>query len=295
MSELAFNPGVVGPTLPRRAVGRWRALVRTPQASIGLPLLGLLVALIVLGPVLAPHDPDAISPLPGAGSSASHLLGTDLLGRDVLSRVLSGGRTVLILPIATVSFALAVATAIGLACGYLGGVVDAIVTRLLDVALAIPGVLIVLAAISGFGRGDVVLVLAVALVEIPRFARVLRASTQAVAPRDFVLAARARGETVRWVALGEILPNILPTLLVEVALGLTGAVLAVASLSFLGLGLQPPTANWAVMVSENRALLFTHPFGAVLLPALLIALLAISINLVADALTTVFDDPGTGT
>jgi peptide/nickel transport system permease protein len=240
------------------------------------------------GPLVAPDDPNAISPHPGAAPSAAHLLGTDLLGRDVLSRVLDGGGTVIVLPLITVSVALAIATALGVLSGYRGGWLDLIVTRAIDVQLAIPGVLLVLLVISGFGRGDLVVVAAVALVEIPRFARVLRAATQAIAPRDYVLHARARGESLRWIICGEILPNILPTLLVEAALGLTAAVLAIASLTFLGVGIQQPTANWAVMVSENRSLLFTHPLGAVIVPALLIALLATAINLIADGLTQVF-------
>ncbi len=137
------------------------------------------------------------------------------------------------------------------------------------------------------------MVAAVALVEVPRFARVLRAATQAVAPRDYVLAARARGESLRWILGGEILPHMLPTLLVEAALGFSAAVLAIASLSFLGLGVQEPTPNWAVMVAENRALLFTHPYGAVLVPAALIALLAIAVNLTLDAVTQAFaHEPG---
>jgi peptide/nickel transport system permease protein len=146
-------------------------------------------------------------------------------------------------------------------------------------------VLLALLLITGFGRGAAAVAAAVAVVEIPRFARVLRSSAQSVAAKAYVFAARARGESWGWVAFGEILPGIAPTLLVEAALGLGTAVLAVAALSFLGLGVQQPTPNWAVMVSENRSLLFTHPFGGVLVPAALIALLAVSINLTADRVT----------
>jgi peptide/nickel transport system permease protein len=192
---------------------------------------------------------------------------------------------VIVLPLIAVAVALAVATAIALVSGYLGGTVDAVATRAFDVTLAIPGVLLAMLVITGFGRGAGAVVAAVALIEVPRFARVLRASTQSVASREYVLAARARGESVRWVAFGEILPGVVPTLLVEAALGLVTAVLAIAALSFLGLGVQQPTPNWAVMVSENRALLFTHPWGGVLVPAALIALLAVAINLAADSVT----------
>jgi peptide/nickel transport system permease protein len=261
------------------------AVLRSTQGLIGVPILGALLILVIVGPLVAPHDPTLTSPDTGAAPSSAHLLGTDLLGRDILSRVLSGGGTVLILPVIAVVIALAIATVIGVSCGYLGGSFDAAATRVFDVQLAIPGILLALLLITGFGRGAAAVVAAVALIEIPRFARVLRSATQSVATRDYVLAARARGEGLRWIAFGEILPGIAPTFAVEAALGLTTAVLAVASLSFLGLGVQEPTPNWAVMVSENHSLLFTHPFGGVLVPALLIALLAVGINLTADALT----------
>jgi peptide/nickel transport system permease protein len=132
-----------------------------------------------------------------------------------------------------------------------------------------------------------VVVIAVALVYAPSIARVIRAATQAVAPREFVLAARARGDSLAWIVFREIAPNIVPTLLVEVALRLTFGILFIASLSFLGLGVQPPSPNWGVMVSENRDLLSIQPYS-VLVPAGAIAVLAISINLVADAMTKYF-------
>jgi peptide/nickel transport system permease protein len=252
---------------------------------VGVLLLVAMLVLVVAGPLLAPHDPTAISADTGAGPSSAHLLGTDTAGRDILSRVLSGGPTVIVLPLIAVVIALFIATAVAVVCGYLGGAVDQVATRVFDVMLAVPAVLLALLVITGFGRGAAAVVAAVALVEVPRFARVLRAATQSVASRDYVLAARARGESVRWIAFGEILPGIVPTLLVEAALGMATAVLAIAALSFLGLGVQQPTPNWAVMVSENRSLLFTHPVGGVLVPAALIALLAIAINLSADSVT----------
>lgn len=276
MSELAV-------AAPRER--RVPAILRTPQGKIGIPILAALLLLILIGPLVAPHDPNLTTPNTSAAPSRAHLLGTDLLGRDILSRVLSGGGTMIVLPVIAVVIALAIATVLGIGSGYLGGRFDAVTTRVFDIQLAIPGILLALLIITGFGRGAAAVVAAVALLEIPRFARVLRSATQSVATRDYVLAARARGEGFRWIAFGEILPGIAPTFAVEAALGLTTAVLAIASLSFLGLGVQEPTANWAAMVSENHALLFSHPFGGVIVPALLIALLAVGINLTADALT----------
>lgn len=263
------------------------------EGAIGVALLVVVLAVVVIGPLVAPEDPSALIGTPGQGPSAQHLLGTDALGRDVLSRLLSGGGSVVLLPLIAVGFSILLACAIGLLAGYLGGVVDTAVTRLIDIALAIPPFLTVLVILAGFGTGNTVIVIAVAVVYVPSIARVLRAATQTIVPREFVLAARARGDSVRWIVFREIAPNLLATLLVEVALRLTFAIMFIASLSFLGLGVQPPSPNWGVMVGENRGLLFSDPV-AVVAPALAIAVLAIAINLTADALTQHFGDERMG-
>ena len=259
------------------------------EGLIGSVILSAILLLVVIGPYVAPYNPNTIGDKIMANWSAAHLLGTDTFGRDVFSRVLNGGGTVILLPLAGVALAALAATTIGLSAGYLGGRTDMALARLLDAGLAIPSYLTAIVIISSFGTSDLVLVIVVALVYTPSMARVLRAATQAVAPKDFVQAARARGEPRRYILLREILPNIGPTLLVEVAIRLTYAIIFVATLSYLGLGVQPPSSNWGVMVSENRAMLLVHPV-IVIAPAILIALLAISINLIADALTRVFGD-----
>ena len=259
------------------------------EGLIGSVILAAILLLVIIGPFVAPYNPNTIGAKIMANWSGAHLLGTDTFGRDVFSRVLNGGATVILLPLAGVALATLVATTIGLSASYLGGRTDLALARLLDAGLAIPSYLTAIVIISGFGTSDLVLVIVVALVYMPSMARVLRAATQAVAPKDFVLAARARGEPRRYILLREILPNIAPTLLVEVAIRLTYAIIFVATLSYLGLGVQPPSSNWGVMVSENRAMLLVHPV-IVVAPAILIALLAISINLIADALTRVFGD-----
>lgn len=247
----------------------------------------VIVGIAVIGPFLAPDNPYAINSTPILGPSARHWLGTDLLGRDVWSRFLTGGGGVIILPLIAVSAALVLGCVIGLMAGYLGGWTDAIVTRIADIVLALPPFLLVLVIIAGFGTGEGVIVVAVAAVYTPSITRVIRSAAQTLVPREFVLAARARGDSLWWIAFREIAPNIVPTLLVEVALRLTFAVMFIASLSFLGLGVQPPSSNWGVMVAENRDLIFADPLP-VLVPAAAIAVLAISINLIADALTTYF-------
>jgi peptide/nickel transport system permease protein len=272
-----------------RRVRRLRAFLSIPQAMVGTVLLVLLLALTIIGPFVAPYSPNAISDTPVLGPSGKHWLGTDPLGRDIFSRVLNGGGSVILLPLLAVGLAMVIAVVVGLLSGYLGGRVDAVVTRVVDVVLAIPSYLIVLVVVTAFGAGSTIVVLTVAVVYAPYIIRVLRAATLAVSPLDFVLAARARGEGIRWVVFREILPNIGPTLLVEIALRTTYAIMFIASLSFLGLGVQPPSSNWGVMVAENRLMLLVHPAG-VIAPALLIGVLAISINLIADALTEFFGD-----
>jgi peptide/nickel transport system permease protein len=269
-----------------------RAFLRIREGAIGAAMLAVVLLVVVAGPLVAPYEPSALSGTPAQPPSSAHLLGTDALGRDVLSRLLSGGASVVLLPLAAVGAAIAIAVVLGLLSGYLGGFVDGVVTRTIDIALAIPPFLTVLVILAGFGTGSTVVVIAVAVVYVPSIARVLRAATQSIRPREFVLAARARGDSVRWIVFREIAPNLLATLLVEIALRLTFAIMFIASLSFLGLGVQPPSPNWGVMVGENRGLMFSEPL-AVLAPALAIAMLAIAINLLADALTQYFGDDST--
>jgi peptide/nickel transport system permease protein len=264
-----------------RGVRRFLAIPAGLTGTIGLLVI---LALALIGPLLAPDNPDAILAAPALGPSSAHLLGTDYLGRDVWSRLLSGGLSVIVLPLIAVSGALVIGCAAGLLSGYLGGWVDTVITRVVDVVLALPPFLLVLVIIAGFGTGETVIVIGVAAVYAPSITRVIRSATQVIRPREFVLVARARGDSLPWIMLREIAPNIVPTLLVEIALRLTFAVMFIASLSFLGLGVQPPSPNWGVMVAENRDLLFISPLP-VLVPAIAIAVLAISINLIADAIT----------
>lgn len=270
-----------------------RVFLRIREGMVGAVLLALMVALMALGPLFAPYGPNEIGDTPAAGPSSAHWLGTDMIGRDVLSRFLYGGRSVILLPLIAVVISIALACVIGLLAGYLGGWVDAVITRVVDVTLSIPPFLTVLVLLAGFGTGNLVVAICVAAVYVPSVTRVLRAATQAVRPREYIQAARARGESMWWILFREIVPNIAPTLLVEIALRLTFAIMFIASLSFLGLGVQPPTANWGVMVAENRALLFLHPLP-VLAPTIAIGVLAISINLIADALAQYFGDESRG-
>jgi peptide/nickel transport system permease protein len=270
----------------RRALRSITALLgHSTEGRIGLALLIAFLFVIAFGPLLAPYDPLQIGAgIPVASPSGGHLLGTDGLGRDVLSRLLAGGRSVVVIPLASTSLAFIVGGLIGMLAGYLGGWFDAVASRITDVLLSLPTLLLVLVVMTTAGASTAVLVVAVAAVYAPRVARVLRGATRVVAVRDYVQAAQARGERPLAIVVREIVPNVMPTLFVEFASRLSWAVIFVATLNFLGLGVQPPSPNWAVMVSESRGTITEAPL-ATLAPALAIGALSVAIGLIADAVT----------
>lgn len=258
------------------------------EGKIGLALLGLFVLIVIAGPFVAPHDPLEIgagSPL--EGPSGSHPLGTDELGRDVLSRILHGGASVVSIPLAAVLLAFLLGGLGGMVTGYRGGRTDMVGTRLIDILLALPPILMILVVITTAGRSTLVLVVGTALVFAPRIARVLRGATRNVSVREFVQAAQARGESTLAIVVRELTPNVFPTLFVEFASRLAFAIIFIATLNFLGLGVQPPSPNWGVMVSESRGTIATAPW-ATLAPAFAIGILSIAIGLIADAVTQRF-------
>lgn len=269
---------------PETAQTPKRARTRgTPRALFGLALLAPIVALAVLGPLLAPEDPAAVVGASFAPPAPGTPLGTDFLGRDVLSRVLSGGWTVVALSVVSAAAACAVGTAIGLVAGMRGGRTETLLMRPLDAILAVPALLLLLVLASAGQRSVGLLVLAVALSNAPSVARVVRAATLDVARRPFVEAAVLRGEPGWRVLAGEVLPNIAGTVLADAGLRLAAAIYLVATASFLGLGLQPPTADWSLMISENRQGILLQSWP-VIAPAALIVLFAVGANLAFDGL-----------
>jgi peptide/nickel transport system permease protein len=255
---------------------------RSGYGKVGLAGSLFLLALIVIGPFFAPHDPAGIVGIPLQRPSGQFLLGTDGLGRDVLSRILWGGRSIVGLAVLATALAYLVGASIGLLAGYTRSIVDPLLMRAMDVLLAVPPLLLLLVLATGAGRSLVVLVLGVATVHVPSIARIVRAATQEVAVRGYVEAAVARGERTAAVLRREILPNVLGTVLADAGIRLTASILILASVNFLGLGRQPPAADWALMISENRGGITLQPW-AVAVPALLIAFLTVAVNLVADA------------
>jgi peptide/nickel transport system permease protein len=261
------------------------AILRMTEARVGLGAALVVLAIIIFGWSLAPYDPtEPLTGTPATGPTADHLLGTDTLGRDVLSRVLTGGRSVFVLPMLAVSLALVVGGGFGLLSAYRGGRSDRIVARGFDILLTLPPMLVVLVFIAAIGPTPTVIVVTTAIVFAPGFGRVVRGATQAVVVHLFIASARARGERTASILIREILPNIAGPVLAEYGLRLTYGVLFIGSLSFLGLGVQPPSPDWGLMVAENRSLLASNPLAA-LAPAMLLATLSVSYNLMADALS----------
>jgi peptide/nickel transport system permease protein len=257
--------------------------VQTPTGLVGSLLLAAVVAVALLGPLFAPYAPDEPVGVPFSGPAEGTPFGTDFLGRDVLSRVLWGGRSVLALAGLATLLAYAGGIAIGLAAGYSRSLLDPVLMRAADVMLSFPALLFLLVLVTGAGTSKAVLVIGVALVQMPLIARIVRAATLEQSVRGFVEAAVARGERTPAILRREILPNIAGPIAADVGLRFTYAIILVASVNFLGLGLQPPAADWALIISENRSGLTLNPY-VILVPAALISLLTISVNLVGDAI-----------
>jgi len=262
--------------------GRLRFL-RTASGATGVAIVLFVVVVAIFGRYVAPHDPAASIGVPFHGMSHSTPLGTDFLGRDVLSRLLFGGRTVIGFAAAATALGYLVGLVIGLLAGYSRSMLDPLLMRSIDVMLALPPLLFLLVLITGAGTGVGVLIAGVAAIQAPGISRIVRAATQVVSLRGYVEAAVARGEGTTAVVGREVLPNILAPVLVDAGLRFTYSILIIASVNFLGLGLQPPASDWALMISENRQYISLNP-SAVLAPAAMIALLTIGINLTGDAI-----------
>jgi peptide/nickel transport system permease protein len=255
---------------------------RTPTGAIGLAILALILLVALAGPLFAPHSPTKSIGIPGSGPSADAVLGTDFLGRDVYSRLLWGGRSVLGLAGLATVIAYAAGGVVGLVAGYSRNVLDGLLMRLVDVLLAFPPLLVLLVVIAGAGTSLPVLVLAVALVQLPGIARLVRSLTLEASGRGYVEAAVVRGESTAAILRREIIPSIAGPLSADLGLRMTFSILLIAGANFLSLGLQPPAADWALMIAENRDFLELNPW-AVAVPAALIAALTVGLSFTGDA------------
>jgi len=281
----ARDDGVVN-TPTARAV---RRLLHRKGAVFGLAVIALLVGVAVLAPLIAPYEPDqqtwsAVRKAP----SALHWFGTDDVGRDVFTRVIYGARASLLAGVVAVAFALLIGVPIGLIAGYFGGFLDALLSRINDAMLACPFLILAIALAAFLGPSLRNAMIAIAVTTAPIFMRLTRGQTMAVKVEDYIEAARAVGNPNWRIALRHILPNILPALLVQATLSIATAIIAEATLSFLGLGQQPPAPSWGSMLNAAQRFLVNAPWMAIW-PGLAIFMAVISFNLVGDGLRDALD------
>ena len=263
---------------------------RQPLVAAGVLLLALFTVAAIFAPWLSSHHPADLN-LTGRMllPSTSHLFGTDELGRDIYVRCLYGARISLIVAVSVVSLSLAIGGVAGLIAGFYGGVTDIVLNvYLINAVMALPGILLAIAFVAFVGPGLTNLILALALSGWVGYARLVRAQVIAVKEREFVEAARALGASDLRLIVRHILPNILQPVIVQAAIGLAGAVLAEATLSFLGLGIPPPAASWGSMLNEARSHLFDAPH-MVVFPALAVMLVVLAFNFIGDALRDYLD------
>ncbi|NSW53419.1 MAG: ABC transporter permease [Anaerolineae bacterium] len=304
----------------------WRLTLRRifhqRNALFGMGLIGFMILIAVFAPVIAPYDPlqvligiedvkkrsgpcihlvdpettsalgqQVCSSLKGLCCPAdqpTHLMGIDGNVRDQFSRVLYGARISLLVGVVTVSLSLTVGTILGSLAGFLGGRWDNIIMRLLDVLMAFPSLLLMIAIVNVLGRGIINALLAISIVSIPGYARIVRASVLSVKTNEYVAASKALGGSSMHVLFSRILPNAIPPLIVRATLGIGGAILETAALSFLGLGAQPPTPEWGTMLGTERAQVFTAPH-LVFFPGFAIMLTVLGFNLLGDGLRDAID------
>ena len=311
----AREPGLPGKVLPADGKGQpmaasslrrdtLRNILRQRSAVVGLVILGALLLIAILAPIIAPYDPNqsmlnlgepgrrgdppCIHALGCAADKPQHLMGLDSNLRDEFSRVLYGAQISLRIGFLTVGFAIVIGSFIGAIAGFAGGWVDNVLMRLMDIVLSFPSLILAIAIVTVLGPGLLNAQLAIGIVSIPIYARVMRASVLSVRETDFVTASRALGESSAGILSRRILPNALTPLIVQGTLGIGGAILEVAALSFVGLGAQIPTAEWGSMIALDRNLFQSAPH-LIFFPGVAITLCVLSFNLIGDGLRDALD------
>jgi peptide/nickel transport system permease protein len=281
-----------------QVVGRWadarQRLLRNPSSVVGLILIGLFVFVAVFAPLLAPYEPgdqnlSVIRPGVYPGPSAEHLLGVDQLGRDILSRIIYGARTSLVIGLVSLGFGAVVGLTIGSLAGAFGGRVDTVLMRLMDMMLAIPGLLLAIGVAAAIGRGLTAVMIAIGVVNVPVFARLLRSSMLSQRESDYVLAARSLGVKRGRIVVGHIIPNSIAPVIVAATLALATAIIDAAGLAFLGLGsADPGVAEWGRMLAETQSFLQNAPHAAIF-PGLAIIISCLGFYLLGEGLREALD------
>jgi ABC-type dipeptide/oligopeptide/nickel transport system permease subunit len=307
VAELILDDPTAGTLGDVRSNSLWRLtlrrLFRQRSAVVGMLLIGMLIIAAVFAPIIAPYDPQQV--LIGVEDvrkrdapcihlfgcpedQPQHIMGLDGNVRDQFSRIIYGSRVSLLVGFVTVAFAVIVGTLLGAIAGFMGGATDNIIMRILDVVLAFPFLLLAIAIVSVLGPGLTNAMLAIAIISIPAYARVTRASVLSIREMDYVEASRALGASNTQILFGRVLPNALPPLIVVATLGIATAILDTAALSFIGLGAQPPTPEWGSMLAIERNQVFTAPH-LVFLPGLAIMITVLAFNLLGDGLRDALD------
>lgn len=290
MSDIVQVPPVVAAVAPSRFR---RRVLKHKGLLIGSTIFAVIVLMALLAPFVSPHDPYAqdltnrlVPPVWYERGSWLHPLGTDNLGRDYLSRTLYGAQISLLIGLSVMVISGLIGTALGLAAGYFGGRIDLVVTFIITTRLALPVVLVALAVVAMVGGTLGIVIAVLGLLKWDRFAVVMRSATQQVRSLDYVEAARASGASQLRIILREVLPNVLPHLIVVGTVEAASAILLEAALSFLGLGVQPPLPSWGLMISEAKNFMF-FSFWLIAIPGSALALLVLAINMIGDGLRDV--------
>ncbi len=283
------------PKPPSALAEFWHYFSENRGAVIGLWVFLALILIAILAPLIAPHDPTAqardallMPPVWADGGRWTYLLGTDAIGRDLLSRLLFGARFSLFIGLVVVTIALTGGIALGLVAGFFGGWIDSVIMRVMDVVLAFPSLLLALVLVAILGPGLTNAMIAIALVLQPHFARLTRAAVMAEKNREYVMAARVAGASKLRLMFRTILPNCLGPLIVQGTLSFSNAILDAAALGFLGMGAQPPTPEWGTMLAEAREFILRAPW-VVTFPGIAILITVLAINLVGDGLRDALD------
>ena len=289
-ASLERKAAVEKPESPWKAM--WYSLRRNKAAMASLVVIALLVLVAVVtavAPSILPYDPYKQNLSESFNApSAAHWFGTDQQGRDILSRILVGTQISLTVGLLAVSISLAIGVTLGAVAGYKGGAVDTVIMRVMDMMLAIPSILLAIAFMAALGRGIDKAVVAIGLVSIPEYARIVRSQILSVKSNDYVAAARVIGDSDAVIIFRHVLPNVLPSIIVRATLGISGAILDCAALGFLGLGVQPPAAEWGDMLGRGRNYIFTAPW-AMIFPGLAITVTVLAFNLLGDGIRDALD------
>ena len=289
MTDVAAEPTTqVAVASARGEMPPWRLLLRRPTFIVGAAILLFWVVCEVFGLMIAPQDPLAQQLLAtNKAPSGAHWFGTDQLGRDVFSRVIVGARSILVIAFFATVLGTVLGTALGLAMGYLGGTFDIVGGRIVEAVLALPLIVVAFVFVAALGPSPPTIIVVIGLVFTPLIARTVRSAVLVERQQDYLASARLLGENRSYIMFVEVLPNVLPVVLVEFTVRLGYAIFAIASLSFLGFGVQPPTPDWGADIGANYGVLPAGYWWMTLFPALAIASLVIAINLVTDSIEQV--------